>query len=277
MSRNRSALHDDYSPLESISSRKNEEIWIDGPLSCSATRQEIWIDGPPEFYSTSPRLRKKNVSVKPRSNSSRKHSSKARSSAIPCKSPFLSSTILDQSNEPKKSSSNFDTESLISSHCHLPVLPVFKDHSLLPFRASQPSDAASRSLSNDVKLGLISSTNQLNDDMEKLEKTLETLLIPSSSIDPLAGNPSTSNDDKSIAKNSLNRIDRLSSMMSDDEKNKRLSRIVSPTRFDRLLVYVSFDVRSLYLINERFNLFLDITNQLKIILSMIILIYHQHL
>ncbi|CAF1535227.1 unnamed protein product, partial [Adineta steineri] len=36
---------------------------------------------------------------------------------------------------------------------------------------------------------------------------------------------------------SLNRIDQLSSSMSNDERAKRLSRIVSPTRFEKLFSY----------------------------------------
>ena len=63
--------------------------------------------------------------------------------------------------------------------------------------------------------------------MEMLEKTLETLLIPSPIV-PIQ------NDKESIMTKSLNRIDQLSSLMSNDEKTKRLSRIVSPTRFDKL-------------------------------------------
>ena len=93
-----------------------------------------------------------------------------------------------------------ETESVVSSHCHLPVLPVFKDHSLMPFRSNQTlpkNNNRTRPLS----------PNQVDDDMEFLEKTLETLLVPTSSP-----------------------------IMSHEEKNKRLSRIVSPTRFDQLLM-----------------------------------------
>ena len=60
-----------------------------------------------------------------------------------------------------------------------------------------------------------------------LEKTLETLLIPSPIVP-------TNDHDQSTTTHSLNRINQLSSFMSDDEKSQRLSRIVSPTRFDKV-------------------------------------------
>ncbi|CAF4621099.1 unnamed protein product, partial [Rotaria socialis] len=72
------------------------------------------------------------------------------------------------------------------------------------------------------------STDRLNDDLEMLEKTLETLLVPS----PIVPNKI---ENEPLMSQSLNRMDQLSSTMSNDEKNKRLSRIVSPTRFDRIL------------------------------------------
>ncbi|CAF5129415.1 unnamed protein product, partial [Rotaria sp. Silwood1] len=56
---------------------------------------------------------------------------------------------------------------------------------------------------------------------------LETLLIPSPIV-PI------NNDKQSIISQSLSRIDQLSSYMSNDEKTKRLSRIISPTRFDQV-------------------------------------------
>ncbi|CAF1689134.1 unnamed protein product, partial [Adineta ricciae] len=132
------------------------------------------------------------------------------------------------------SSRHFDTESVVSSHCHLPVLPVFKDHSLLPFRSHQtlPRTKPLIAPTESSKLDLRLSTNKLNDDMEALEKTLETLLIPSTS-DP-TGNKKDHHDSASITQ-SLNRIDQLSSSMSTNEKTKRLSRIVSPTRFEKIL------------------------------------------
>ncbi|CAF5189023.1 unnamed protein product, partial [Rotaria sp. Silwood1] len=63
------------------------------------------------------------------------------------------------------------------SHCHLPVLPVFKDHSLLPFRSNQTTTTTSSSsssntkpiISDSSKINLKLSTNQLNDDLETLE------------------------------------------------------------------------------------------------------------
>jgi hypothetical protein len=193
----------------------NQEIWIDGPLSSSNTKKEIWIDGPREFCSHYP---KKSTSKH------RQSTSKTRTSILSPKHPFLSSTILQKDNPPETPSKNFDTESIISSHCHVPVLPVFKDHSLLPFRSNQ---TLPRTKPSSSKIDLRLSTNKLNDDMELLEKTLETLLVPSPIV-PI-------NNDKC---HSLNRIDQLSSSMTNDEKTKRLSRIVSPTRLDKLLAYV---------------------------------------
>jgi hypothetical protein len=170
-----------------------QEIWIDGPLSSPNTKKEIWIDGPPQF------------SKRSRSILSPQH-------------------IFLQKDNKESSTKNFDTESIISSHCHLPVLPVFKDHSLLPFRSNQTLPRTKSLIKkNSSKIDLRLSTNKLNDDMELLEKTLETLLIPSPIV-PI-------NNDKY---QSLNRIDQLSSSMTNDEKTKRLSRIVSPTRFEKI-------------------------------------------
>ena len=75
---------------------------------------------------------RKKSAPKHRSTSHRQYTSKHPILPSP---PFLSSTVLHQDNE-QSPSVNFDTESIISSHCHLPVLPVFKDHSLLPFRST---------------------------------------------------------------------------------------------------------------------------------------------
>ena len=183
--------------------RQKEEIWIDGPLS---SPQEIWIDGPPEFSSHS----------------------RAKPSILSPKPVLLSSNLSGKDSF----SNNFDTESIISSHCHLPVLPVFKDHSLLPFRSNDPLPRTKLSSSEPTKtIDLKLSTNQLNDDMELLEKTLETLLIPSSIV-PIANE----RDSSSSNQPSLHPIDQLSSLMSSDEKNKRLSRIVSPTRFEKIFM-----------------------------------------
>jgi len=211
----------DSSSVETVVNRNNEEIWIDGPLSSPNSKKEIWIDGPPEFCSNYP----KKSTPKHRSNSHRQSTSKTRPSILPSKhslTPFLSSTILHKETN-ESSSKNFDNESIISSHCHLPVLPVFKDHSLLPFRSDQTLPQTKPLITNSSKLDLRLSTNQLNDDMELLEKTLETLLVPSPIV-PIK-------NDKS---QSLNRIDQLSSCMTNDEKTQRLSRIVSPTRFEKL-------------------------------------------
>lgn len=195
------------SSIESIINNSKEEIWVDGPLSSSNTKNEIWIDGP---HSTKIR-------------STPKHRSKPMHTKSKCPLPY-SPKHLDET--------NFDTESIVSSHCHLPVLPVFKDHSLLPFRSNQiktkpiiPPESP--------KINLKLSTNQLNDDLEMLEKTLETLLVPS----PIVPNQLDNNNNttQTIMSQSLNRIEQLSSLMSHDEKNKRLSRIVSPTRFEKIL------------------------------------------
>jgi len=167
-----------------------QEIWIDGPLSSPNSKKEIWIDGPTQFSKRS-------------------------------KSIFSP----QQKNNKESSTKNFDTESIISSHCHLPVLPLFKDHSLLPFRSNQTLPRTKPLITkNSSKIDLRLSTNKLNDDMELLEKTLETLLIPSPIV------PINNNDKYQ----SLNRIDQLSSSMTNDEKTKRLSRIVSPTRFEKI-------------------------------------------
>jgi hypothetical protein len=213
----------DSSSVETIINHNNEEIWIDGPLSSSNSKKEIWIDGPSQFCSHSPKILPKKTAPKHRSTSHRQYTSKHPILPSP---PFLSSTILHQDNE-QTPSVNFDTESIISSHCHLPVLPVFKDHSLLPFRSTQTLPRTKPLINEPTKIDLKLSANKLNDDMEMLEKTLETLLIPSPIV-PIQ------NDKESIMTKSLNRIDHLSSLMSNDEKTKRLSRIVSPTRFDKL-------------------------------------------
>jgi hypothetical protein len=177
-----------------------EEIWVDGPLS----KNEIWIDGPRStkirLQKSTPKHRSKPMHTKPK---------------LPLR---YSPSNLDES--------TFDTESVVSSHCHLPVLPVFKDHSLLPFRSNnqQTLSRPKPLIAEPAKVNLKLSTNKLNDDLEMLEKTLETLLVPS----PIVPN----NPDMT---KSLNRMEQLSSSMSNDEKNKRLSRIVSPTRFDKIL------------------------------------------
>ena len=197
----------DGSSIETMINRHQDEIWIDGPYS---SRQEIWIDGPREFYPYT-----------------KQSPSRAKPSILSPKPTILSSTLI-----PKDSSSNknnFDTESMISSHCHLPVLPVFKDHSLLPFRSNETLPRTKPSINESTKIDLKLSTNQLNDDMELLEKTLETLLIPSPIV-PIA------NEKDPDTNQSVHRIDQLSSLMSIDEKSKRLSRIVSPTRFEKILM-----------------------------------------
>lgn len=195
-------------------SRPQEEIWVDGPLSSSRPRNEIWIDGPRQFVPRSPKI------------SSQKSTPKHRVKPMHTK-PKLSPYLPHDLDDPP-SSRAFDTESVVSSHCHLPVLPVFKDHSLLPFRATQTLTKPKPVVSDVSKLTLKLSTNKLNDDLEMLEKTLETLLVPS----PIVPVPA---DNESTMSKSLNRIDHLSSLMSTDEKTKRLSRIVSPTRFDKIL------------------------------------------
>ena len=227
-------LHGDPSGVDSMVNRNSEEIWIDGPLSVSTPQTEIWIDGPPEFCAPSPKLPRQKSTTKHRSSSHRQYSSKTkldsnRSSLLPPKyplSPFPSVNALHLHKDP---SCTFDTESVVSSHCHVPVLPVFKDHSLLAFR---PCPASSHDkppvVPQSSKLDLRVSTNKLNDDMELLEQTLERLLIPS----PIVPDDT---DRLSIMTKSLERVDQLSLLMSNDEKSKRLSRIVSPTRFDRLI------------------------------------------
>lgn len=200
----------------SPTTRNQEEIWIDGPLSSPKSKtKEIWIDGPQKILSYSP---KKSLSKH------RSSSHKSKPSVFSPTHPFFSSTTTHRDT----SSSNFDTESIISSHCHVPALPVFQDHSLLPFRSNQ---TLPRNPSTKIDLRL--STNKLNDDMEMLEKTLENLLIPS---------PITPNDQTNLSQ-SMNRIDRLSSLMNNDEKTKRLSRIVSPTRFEKYS-FPSADIHS---------------------------------
>ncbi|CAF0829659.1 unnamed protein product [Rotaria sordida] len=211
----------DSSSVETVINHNNEEIWIDGPLSSiNSKKTEIWIDGPFEYHSPINKYHRKKSKSKIHSKSIRQHTSKSKNSILLSKPSFLSSTIIEKDNDESSSITNFDNESIISSHCHLPVLPVFKDHTLIPFRSNELFDIK-KSLKNDFK----SSTNKLNDDMEILEKTLETLLIPSSI-----------NNDKqqSIISQSLNHIDQLSSYMSNDEKTKRLSRIISPTRFNQV-------------------------------------------
>ena len=168
--------------IQQMTSSSSNEIWIDGPLC----QNEIWIDGP----------RTQKIRVKTRSKAM--HTKP--------KYPFRSTpTNFDDV--------NFDTESVVSSHCHLPVLPVFKDHSLLPFRDTQVIKPSS------PKIPLKSNTNSINDELEKLSKTIENLLVPT---------------DFNMTK-SLNRIEQISSQMTNDEKSKRLSRIVSPTRFEKFV------------------------------------------
>lgn len=193
----------DGSSIETMINRHQDEIWIDGPYS---SPQEIWIDGPRQFHSH----------TKP-------SPSRAKPSILSPKSTILAaSTLLTK--DSSSMNNNFDTESMISSHCHVPVLPVFKDHSLLPFRSNETLPRTKSSINDSTKIDLKLSTNQLNDDMELLEKTLETLLIPSPIV-PIV------NENQSV-----HRIDQLSSLMSTDEKSKRLSRIVSPTRFEKILL-----------------------------------------
>ncbi|CAF3736376.1 unnamed protein product [Rotaria sp. Silwood1] len=223
----------DSSSIETVINRPKEEIWVDGPLSSSLNhKNEIWIDGPHEFCPRSPKI--SHLKSTPKHRSKLLYTKPKHLTVLSPKhtlSPFANHDI-DES----LSSNAFETESIISSHCHLPVLPVFKDHSLLPFRSNQTTTTTSSSsssntkpiISDSSKINLKLSTNQLNDDLETLEKTLETLLIPS----PIIPNKI---EHESIMSQSLNRMDQLSSTMSNDEKNKRLSRIVSPTRFDKIL------------------------------------------
>ncbi|CAF4251696.1 unnamed protein product, partial [Rotaria sp. Silwood2] len=221
MSRDRT----DSSSVETVINHNNKEIWIDGPLSSTNSKSEIWIDGPLEIYSPSIKFHRKKSKSKSRSNTHCQHTPKAKTSIISSKPPlpsFQSSTILQKDNDKSLSTINFDNESIVSSHCHLPVLPVFKDHTLLPFRTNQMLE-----ITKPLKIDLKLSTSKLNDDMEMLEKTLETLLTPSPIV-PI------DNNKQSLMCQSLNRINQLSSFMSNDEKTKRLSRIVSPTRFDQV-------------------------------------------
>lgn len=177
---------------------KQEEIWVDGPLS----QNEIWIDGP---RTSKIRSQKSTPKHRPRPMHTK---AKLSFRTTPCH--------LDES--------TFDTESIVSSHCHLPVLPVFKDHSLLPFRAHQQTLPRPKVPDpSPAKVNLKLSTDQLNDDLELLEKTLETLLVPSPIVPT----------DLDMSQ-SYHRMEELSSRMSHDEKNKRLSRIVSPTRFEKI-------------------------------------------
>jgi hypothetical protein len=196
------------SSIETVINHPKEEIWVDGPLSSSNPKNEIWVDGP---RSSKIRFQK----------STPKHRSKPMYTKAKFPLPY---------SHPNIDESKFDTESIVSSHCHLPILPVFKDHSLLPFRSNQQTSLTKIKplITESKKLNFKLSTNKLNDDLEMLEKTLETLLIPS----PIVPNKI---DNESIMSKSLNRIEKLSSLMSNDEKNKRLSRIVSPTRFEKIL------------------------------------------
>ncbi|CAF3316641.1 unnamed protein product [Rotaria sp. Silwood2] len=223
--RNRLKMSYDSSSIETVINRPNEEIWVDGPLSSSShNKKEIWIDGPHEFPPQSPKISHLKSTPKHRLKSiytKVKHPTVL--SPIHTLSPYSHHDI-DES----LSSNAFETESIISSHCHLPVLPVFKDHTLLPFRPNQTSSNMKPIISESSKINLKLSTNQLNDDLEMLEKTLETLLVPL----PIVPNKI---EHETIMSQSLNRMDALSSTMSNDEKNKRLSRIVSPTRFDKIL------------------------------------------
>jgi hypothetical protein len=209
----------DSSSIETVINRPNEEIWVDGPLSSSRHKTEIWIDGPRKLCPRSPKV------------SSQKSTPKHRPQAMHTKAklPTVLSPYSRHGIEETISSNTFDTESIVSSHCHLPVLPVFKDHSLLPFRSNQPLPKTKPIIPDSPKINLKLSTNKLNDDLEMLEKTLETLLVPSPIV------PIKTDNEPSIMSKSLNRIDQLSSLMSNDEKSKRLSRIVSPTRFDKIL------------------------------------------
>ncbi|CAF0918183.1 unnamed protein product, partial [Adineta ricciae] len=210
--RTRSKMSRESTSVETVLNRPHEEIWVDGPLSSSHPKNEIWIDGPRQFSPRSPKI------------SSHRSTPRHRSKPMHTKAKLVSYSPHDH-----EDSKNFDTESVVSSHCHLPVLPVFKDHTLLPFRSNQLLTKTKPVTTVDSpKLNLKLSTNKLNDDLEMLEKTLETLLVPS----PIVPNAT---DNQSTMSKSLNRIDHLSSLMSNDEKTKRLSRIVSPTRFDKIL------------------------------------------
>ena len=229
MSQDRFDVYGDPSSVETTINRNNEEIWIDGPLSSTNPKPEIWIDGPPEFHSSSPKFYRKKLKTKHCSKSHRQHTPDTKASAFSSIAPLpsvVSSSVLPREND-ESSSTNFDSESVVSSHCHLPILPVFKDHTLLPFRSTQTSQVTKPLKADSSKLDLRSSANKLNDDMEILQKTLETILIP-------ASDSSIKNDNQSNRTQSLNRIDQLSSVMSDDDKSKRLSRIIAPVRFDQM-------------------------------------------
>lgn len=217
----------DPAPIETVVNRPHEEVWVDGPLSSSSLKHknEIWIDGPPEFCPRSPKISSLRSTPKHRS---KPMYTKAKIPNVLSPKHTLSPYAHYDMDE-SLSSNAFETESVVSSHCHLPVLPVFKDHSLLPFRSNQSSPTIIKPvLSDSPKINLQLSPNKLNDDLEMLEKTLETLLVPT----PIVPNKT---DNESVMTQSLNRMNQLSSTMSNDEKNKRLSRIVSPTRFDKLL------------------------------------------
>ncbi|CAF1162762.1 unnamed protein product [Rotaria sordida] len=227
--RNRLKMSRDSSSIDTVINHPNEEIWVDGPLSSSSNhKNEIWIDGPREFSPRSPKISHLRSTPKHRS---KLMCTKAKYPTILSPKHTLSLYAHNDIDE-SISSNTFETESIISSHCHLPVLPVFKDHLLLPFRSNQTSSSSSNikpiNINESSKINLKLSTNQLNNDLEILEKTLETLLIPSSIN-------SNEIERESIMSKSLNRMDQLSLTMSNDEKNKRLSRIVSPTRFDKIL------------------------------------------
>ncbi|CAF1068218.1 unnamed protein product [Adineta steineri] len=218
--RSRLRMSRDSASIETVINRPNEEIWVDGPLSSSINKTEIWIDGPRKFCPRSPKFSPKKSTLKHRSTPM--HTKAKLSTIIP---PYSQHDI-----DETTSSNTFDTESIVSSHCHLPVLPVFKDHSLLAFRSNHTLTKPKPIITDPVKLNLKLSTNKLNDDLEMLEKTLETLLVPTPIV------PNIKTDNETIMSKSLNRIDQLSSLMSNDEKSKRLSRIVSPTRFEKLLL-----------------------------------------
>ena len=213
------------STIETVLNHPNNEIWIDGPLSSSSEQnKEIWIDIPTKFSSFSPKIRHSKLT--PKHHSKPMHTKSKIPSIFSTKHTLTPNPPLNI--DESVSSTAFETESVVSSHCHLPVLPVFKDHSLLPFRSNQTTTKFKPTIFDSSNINLKLSTNKLNDDLEILEKTLETLLVPSPAV-------SKKMDDDSNMTKSLNRMNQISSTMSNDEKNKRLSRIVSPTRFDRIL------------------------------------------
>ncbi|CAM2703761.1 unnamed protein product [Rotaria socialis] len=224
--RNRIKMSRDSASIETVINRPNGEIWVDGPLSSSSHKNEIWIDGPRDFCPRSPKISHLKLTPKHRPKvmlTKPKHPPTVLSPRHTL-SLYAHNDIIDET----ELSNAFETESIVSSHCHLPVLPVFKDHSLLPFRPPPTPSITKPVLLESVKMNLKLSTDRLNDDLEMLEKTLETLLVPS----PIVPNKI---ENEPLMSQSLNRMDQLSSTMSNDEKNKRLSRIVSPTRFDRIL------------------------------------------